>query len=90
MATMAQTADRERFIASSSRDGEQVYLRRPAVCTEGLRQTRPSLPIQQRWTNEALLSGIYFTITSRANLLATISRSSVRFLPASIMASREP
>ena len=32
----------------------------------------------------------YFGITSRANLLATTSRNSVRFLPASIIASREP
>ena len=32
----------------------------------------------------------YLGITSRANLLATTSRSSVRFFPASIMASRDP
>jgi hypothetical protein len=32
----------------------------------------------------------YFGITSRANLLATTSRSSARFFPASIMASRDP
>jgi hypothetical protein len=32
----------------------------------------------------------YFGITSRANLLATTSRISLRFFPASIMASREP
>jgi hypothetical protein len=32
----------------------------------------------------------YFGITSRANLLITTSRISLRFFPASIMASREP
>src|ERR1700674_1842277 len=32
----------------------------------------------------------YFGTTSRANLLATTSRRSARFLPASIIASREP
>jgi hypothetical protein len=32
----------------------------------------------------------YFGITSRASLLATTSRSSLRFFPASIIASREP
>ena len=32
----------------------------------------------------------YFGITSRANLLATTSRISLRFVAASIMASREP
>ncbi len=35
-------------------------------------------------------SNCYFGITSRANLLATNSRISVRFFPASTMASREP
>ena len=32
----------------------------------------------------------YFGITSRASLLATTSRVSLRFFPASIIASREP
>jgi hypothetical protein len=35
-------------------------------------------------------SNSYFGITSRANLLATTSRRSLRFFPASIMASRDP
>jgi hypothetical protein len=35
-------------------------------------------------------AGPYFGITSRASLLATTVRISLRFLPASIMASREP
>jgi hypothetical protein len=41
-------------------------------------------------TFNSILFEIYFGITSRANLLATTSRSSLRFFPASIMASREP
>jgi hypothetical protein len=32
----------------------------------------------------------YFGVTSRANLLAITSRMSLRFFPASIIASREP
>lgn len=49
-----------------------------------------ALWLRFEWLASVLGIDSYFGITSRASLLITTSRRSLRFFPASIMASREP
>jgi len=58
----------------------------------GFAESHPCAQSARGWAAPLPFYGddFYFGITSWASLLATTSRISLRFLPASIMASRDP